>query len=25
VHDKACVPEVMQLIHYYRRKHFNED
>lgn len=25
VHDKECIPEVKQLIHYYRRKHFRED
>ena len=25
VHDKECIPEVKQLIHYYRRKHFGED
>ncbi|MDO8647215.1 MAG: iron-sulfur cluster assembly scaffold protein [Candidatus Diapherotrites archaeon] len=25
VHDKECIPQVMELIHYYRKKHFNED
>jgi len=25
VHDKECIPEVRQLIHYYQRKHFGED